>query len=314
MMIQVNATLCSTLRARYLDRIRSWRDRGGETRTHVARIGSELLRYGIVMIDVPFAYSERGTDRVRQFVAMAEAVSDEFIVPGERPGDRFRLRGQNRFACLSELEKWTLPQLKEFMDTALLEWQAGGTRVLWVLYDQVALDLGCVTVLDDIATRAAVHVKRVSLRHGQLAPRVSGVSALETRVRLGQPTRDMFASEYLVHTDRDETRFEVETLDAESDRVMLIRRYELPVVHLGQLALYQRHDERPRYARACLADLRDLRQVYTLSCYVSKLLFLVGSDDDLRRVCDASERDLVAVPGGEVRLLPARSGDLWSSL
>lgn len=317
MLIEIDATHCKFTHEPYAARMRQRSD----CNRAMVQLGCELLRYDIVIVDYPFAYSERKNGESRDFVDMARHAADVFVDPSNLASfDPYRrYAGRNRFVCISELEKWTLQQFKETLDMAFFDWTATdlvrGAKILWIIVDTHALDLGAVGVMDELARRTP-SVRRISLR--QRLVQESALAAVVAQTKLDALIENAMIGDYFIYTRIDCDTVTAEMLDGD-DEVVLERVYEVPEFRLTALAQLQRADRRPMHAKVQLSAIHDLRQLYTYSCYVTGLMFLVGTPEMLRRICNASLGDLFLMSDGndtegQLRFVPRETESVWTSL
>jgi hypothetical protein len=313
----------------------------------------EALEYPVVMVDYPYSYAERKT-LDRDLLDLACTMADYNIGPEELhllpyfATDTLLLRrstSENRFVVLKEVDKWPMQHLKEALQTLFFDWRgtgmARGTCILWIFADFSALDTGALSVLTHFA-KDKPHMKRISLRQHLVA--ASAISELATRVQLREACQmgGEDIENFMVLCKTDEKSIDREWTHVDPDTgvsVSMVDSVPLVQLSLDTLHLYRDPEKRPRYAKVQLSSISNWRQLYTITCYATDFLLLVGTDRMLQhiyensleefRVIHASDADPeridvveLSVDGpdrkaavrGYVRYLPGNVMDLWTSM
>lgn len=311
----------------------------------------EGLDYPIVLVDYPFSYAERKSSG-QDLLDSVSYISDYNIGPEELHLLPYftvdtlfakRSSSQDRLLVLKEVEKWPIQHLKEVLQTLFYNWRGTGmvqgACALWVFADFHALDVGALSVLTHFA-KGKPHLKHISLRNHLVKD--SLVASLAAQVQLSEACQIQGddIDGYLVFSKTDETEITQEWFETDPVRgEVLVHSQNVPIVQLSMDTLYRYRDptKRPRYAKVQLSSISDWRQLYTITCYVSDLLILVGTERMLQHIysnsvsdfqvyydpeADPDRKDVVAVsksPGqdplkGYVRYRPEGVMDIWSSM
>lgn len=273
------------------------------------QLGKELSHYPVVLVDYPFSYAESkrsGPDLLDLARTIADynlSVEDVHLLDYFTHDSRLykRLDSPHRIVCLREVEKWTLQQLKEVLQTCFYDWKRSsmisGDGVLWVFADFNALDVGCLSLLENFA-RDKPHVKRISLRERIVES--SGMSNLATQIKLHEALDDKPEFSYLICSKTDDEtltkEWYVEDPITKQEKLYAYEDVPVPSISLDSLHLYRNPEARPKYARVQLSSIADWRQLYTLTCYVTDALILVGTESMLQRIYNTSGQDFYLLP------------------
>lgn len=337
-------------------RIRDWRRnlRNSDNLSSVRQTALSLLHYPIVLIDYPFSYAEHKIADP-DLLTLASELADYRFAPDDSSVLEWLtfesrlfspLRSENRFVCIKQLEQWTLQQFKETLNTAFFNWRAhdmiSGTGVLWIFVDLHALDLGCVSVLEEFC-RERSHIKHISLRETIRVPHSSALENLAARISTEQLAKQSEEDYFILLRECDDETIEIEAYETDpvtgEDRLVSTSQHPLPTLSIESITELRTSDDHsfhPPYAKVYLNTIRDWRQLYTLTCYVSTKMILVGTRAMLDRIFETSLEDqhftpvttelihstseqqleLVQKDGvvGRLRYAPTTTMDIWSSV